>query len=543
MTFSDRLERLSGRFILLWGWKRAGAAWLAGAVSAFGFAPFNLFPILFLTLPVLVWLMDATAADPSRGALSRLTGFFRTGWWFGFGFFFGGLWWVANALLVEADQFAWMLPLALAGLPAVLAIFTGIATAAAGIFWRDGWGRLVLLAVSLGGSDYLRGTLFTGFPWNVFGYAATPFPAMMQTAALIGTYGVGLLALMVFSLPALFATPGQSRGRGSPVYVLLCVLMALGHPAFGMWVLVSNPMETGSDIRVRIVQPAIDQTRKWSPDSEAEVFRTLLELSTKTGKDGETLPGASLLIWPESAFPFVLTERRDAIAALAAMIPDGTQLVAGALRIEKPAPGTSHELVFNSVYVIDANGEIVGASDKTHLVPFGEYLPMEPLMASLGIEQLTHLRGGFEAGTMRQLMDGGPSGEFIALICYESIFPGDAVPLDIRPDWLLNLTNDAWFGMSPGPYQHWQQARVRGVEEGLPLVRAANNGISSVTDAQGRIVGRLSLGDREVLDSTLPKAGNLTFFSRYGNRTFLFMLLILFVFSFLGRFSPAKTGH
>ncbi|MEZ5799759.1 MAG: apolipoprotein N-acyltransferase [Nitratireductor sp.] len=543
MTISTGLERLSGKFILLWGWKRAGAAFAAGAVSALGFAPFNLFPLLFATIPVLVWLMDATAADPSQGMLSRISGFFRTGWWFGFGFFLAGLWWVGNAFLVEADEFAWMLPIAIMALPAALAMFTGLATAVAGIFWRDGWGRLVLLSVCLAGSDYLRGTLFTGFPWNVFGYAAMPVPVLMQSAALIGTYGVGLLALMVFSLPAALATPLQVRGRGWKLHVWLCLLLGLAHPAYGAWVLYANPQQAATANRVRIVQPAIDQSMKWSPESEADVFKTLLDLSTSTGKEGETLAGSRLLIWPESAFPFVLTERRDAISALAAMIPDGTKLVAGALRVEKPAPGASRERVFNSVFVIDANGEIVGASDKTHLVPFGEYLPFEPLMASLGIEQLTHLRGGFEEGTMRQLLDGGEAGKFLPLICYEAIFPGQAVPVGIRPDWLLNLTNDAWFGFSPGPFQHWQQARIRGVEEGLPMVRAANDGISSITDAQGRIVAKLGLGERGILDAAIPELRIRTLYSRYGNLILGGMLLFLFIISLFGRRQVTNRPH
>ena len=543
MRISARLELLSGRFILLWGWKRAGAAFAAGAISALGLAPFNLFPVLFATLTILVWLMDATSTDPAHGGLARKSAFFRTGWWFGFGFFLAGLWWVGNAFLVEADQFAWMLPFAIVALPAGLAVFTGIATAVAGIFWRDGWGRLVVLSVCLAGSDMVRGTVLTGFPWNIFGYAAMPHPLLMQTSALVGSYGVGLLALMVFTLPATFATPLPARGGGWKVHAWLCIAIAVAHPAYGAFVLHSYPREEATANRIRIVQPAIDQAMKWSPTSEAEVFRTLLDLSTRTGDRGETLPGTGLLIWPESAFPFVLTERRDAISALAAMLPEGTKLVAGALRIEKPAPGASRERVFNSVFVIDANGEITGASDKTHLVPFGEYLPFEPLMASLGIEQLTHLRGGFEAGTMRQLLDGGEAGRFLPLICYEAIFPGQAIPAGDRPDWLLNLTNDAWFGFSPGPFQHWQQARIRGVEEGLPMVRAANDGISSITDAQGRIVARLGLGERGILDATLPDVRYRTLYSQYGNLIPVCMLLFFFVFSLFGRSRRTDRPH
>ena len=260
MKLAAAIDSVAGYFILLWGWRRVLAAFLAGALSALALPPFYAFPVLFITLPVFIWLMDATAADPAAGVLSRFTRGFTTGFMFGFGYFLAGLWWVGNAFLVEADEFAWMLPIAIMALPSALAMFTGLATAVAGIFWRDGWGRLVLLSVCLAGSDYLRGTLFTGFPWNVFGYAAMPVPLLMQSAALIGTYGVGLLALMVFSLPAALASPLQVRGKGWKVHAWLCLLLGLAHPAYGAWVLYANPQQAATANRVRIVQPAIDQS-------------------------------------------------------------------------------------------------------------------------------------------------------------------------------------------------------------------------------------------------------------------------------------------
>ncbi|HSO46383.1 MAG TPA: apolipoprotein N-acyltransferase, partial [Rhizobiaceae bacterium] len=243
--------------------------------------------------------------------------------------------------------------------------------------------------------------------------------------------------------------------------------------------------------------------------------------------------GTSLLVWPETAFPFLLTERRDALSSLSAMIPDGTILVAGAVRVEQPAAGQRGEMAFNSVYTIDTAGEITGAGDKVHLVPFGEYLPLQELAESIGLEQLTRMRGGFEAGSGRTLLDGGSAGRFLPLICYEIIFPGAILDGQERPAFILNLTNDAWFGMTPGPYQHWRQAVLRGVEEGLPVVRSANTGISSVSDPAGRIIASIPLGIRGVADAALPLQLPQTIFARYGNGLFLALLAVFVIVSLI----------
>ena len=248
---------------------------------------------------------------------------------------------------------------------------------------------------------------------------------------------------------------------------------------------------------------------------------------TATSAQKQGLSGTTLLVWPETAFPFVLTDRRDALAALSAMIPDGTILAAGAVRIEPPAPGSKLERAFNSVFTIDAAGEITGAADKMHLVPFGEYLPFQTFAEGIGLEQLTRMRGGFKAGSGRLLLDGGAAGRFLPLICYEIIFPGAAVRGAPRAAFILNLTNDAWFGMTPGPYQHWRQAMLRGVEEGLPVVRSANSGISSVTDANGRTIERIPLGVRGVIDAPLPVRLEPTVYATYGDYLF-FALLVAF---------------
>jgi apolipoprotein N-acyltransferase len=235
-------------------------------------------------------------------------------------------------------------------------------------------------------------------------------------------------------------------------------------------------------------------------------MRRYLALSDRSkGPQADGVRDATHLIWPESAFPFFLTREPDALAQIANLLPQGTVLITGAARIADRVPNSAHLRAYNSVYVIDHDGSILSVYDKAHLVPFGEYLPFQNFLEkSLGLMQLTKLPGGFVPGDRHRSFAIPRAPRFMPLVCYEIIFPGEAVPANDRPDWLLNVTNDAWFGMSAGPYQHFQQARIRAIEEGLPLVRAANTGISGVMDPLGRVVKILPLGVEDVLDSPLP---------------------------------------
>jgi apolipoprotein N-acyltransferase len=237
------------------------------------------------------------------------------------------------------------------------------------------------------------------------------------------------------------------------------------------------------------------------------------------------LRGVTLLIWPESAFPFFLTREPDALSMIANMLAPNTTLITGAARLAEPAPGRSDKRAYNSVYVIDHSGAILATYDKLHLVPFGEYLPFQDLLERAGLTQLTSVPGGFLPGAQRRRIAVPGAPDMLPLICYEAIFPGEAVPAGERPSWLLNLTNDAWFGISSGPYQHFQQARIRSIEEGLPLVRAANSGISAVIDPFGRVISALPLGHDGLLDAALPRAAQITIYARIGD--FLFGVAVM----------------
>ncbi|MCB1385852.1 MAG: apolipoprotein N-acyltransferase [Nitratireductor sp.] len=537
-----RLEKLAGWFILLEGWRRLWAAFALGLISALALAPVDLVPVMFVTLPGLVFILDGVYGDARRSFFRTLLAAFAPGWWFGFGYLLGGLWWIGNALLVEAELFAWALPLAILVLPAGLALFFGLATVIARMLWSEGWGRVMALAFALGATEFLRGTVLTGFPWNTLGYTAMPAALLMQSASVVGVYGMTVLAVPIFALPLVtLAGPGRGRALKRPP-LLLALLLLAAHTGFGAWRLATNPEDNDGTIRIRLMQPDIDQREKLTPGNEALVLATYLDVSRQapaaTGGEASGLNDIDYLIWPESAFPFLLTEEPQALAAIAELLPAGTRLITGALRAEPGAAGNPRGKVYNSVFVISDAGEIEEASDKTHLVPFGEYLPFQDLLEAIGLEQLTRVQGGFEPGSQRRVLQAASSRPFLPLICYEVVFSGairDNPTAQSAASWIVNLTNDAWFGHTPGPYQHLRQTRVRAVEEGLPIVRAANTGISAIIDPMGRLVAKLPVGMRGTADGRLPAAISTTFFIRFGTWIFATLLAISLAGSLLFR--------
>jgi apolipoprotein N-acyltransferase len=513
VTPADRLRSAGLAIILAWGWKRAAIALVAGALSVLAMAPFNAWPILFLTFPVMVWLIDGAGAGRWRGVPAAA----MAGWWFGLGYFVPGLYWLGNAFLVDAPTFAWLMPFAVLGLPAYLALFTALGFALARLIWTAGASRVIALAVTLTISEWLRGHVLTGFPWNAFGYALSEPLALAQSASLIGLWGLTFLSVAIFASPAVLIDESPRRGKRwtAPVMaVLLLVVMGI----FGAVRLSLQPTSTVANVKLRIMQPNLQQDVKFNYSAKAEVMQKYLTLSDRaSGPQSTGVRDASILIWPESAFPFFLTREGDAMAQIADLLAKGTVLITGSVRAPDLPPGTRVTRAYNSIYVIDRDGSLISIYDKLHLVPFGEYLPFQDWMEKIGLEQLTKVQGGFIPGTLRRTIAIPNAPRALPLICYETIFPGDVAASDGRPGWIVNLTNDGWFGISSGPYQHLQQARLRAIEQGLPLVRAANTGISAVIDPMGRVVARLGLGVEGTLDSSLPSAIAPTVYARSGN--------------------------
>jgi apolipoprotein N-acyltransferase len=493
-------------------------------------APFNAWPILFFTLPTLVWLIDGIGG---RG-WAALTAAAAIGWWFGFGYFLAGLYWLGYAFLVDAQTFGWLLPFAVVGLPAVLAIYTALGVALARALWQRGALRVVALGVSLTAAEWLRGHAFTGFPWNAFGYALTTPLALAQAASILGIWGLTFIAIVAFASPAtLIDDRTQTRRPWLPF--ALAVLTLAVFAGLGAARLAHTPTRLVDGVHLRIMQPNLQQDVRFNYAAKREVMDRYVALSARQGLDHVTH-----LIWPESPFPFFLTREADALAQIAQLLPEQTLLLTGAIRLADPNNPTESG-VYNSIYVIDHAGSIRTVYDKVHLVPFGEYLPFGDILERIGLQTLTEQRGGFLAGDRHRLiaMPGAPS--ILPLICYEIIFPGELASADERPGWIVNVTNDGWFGISSGPYQHLQQSRITAIEEGVPVARAANTGISAIIDPTGRMLASLPLGSEGVLDAPLPRPIAAPVYARLGDAPAAVLISIALLTVLRGRLRvPAK---
>jgi len=486
------MNRLAGSIVLLSGGKRTLAAMLAGAFAVLTQAPTDFILAGFISFPILVWLLDGAAPAPSAGALGRLKPAFHVGWWFGFGYFLAGLWWIGGAFVVEDLTYAWALPFAIFGLPIYLSIYFGFAAALARIFWTDGVGRLAALAFAFALAEWLRETLLTGFPWNPIGFGLMPVPLLMQSVGVVGVVGINALAVFVFAVPALLA------GRKHRV-VGICAAIALlaGHVGYGLYSM-SQEQPSSETLQVRIVQPNIELTEKWDESVRDQIFNSELALSKQAPAVGQQKP--QLIVWPETSIPFLFQEQPDGLPRIGDMLDEGQTLLAGVARTEG---GGDSRLYYNSVVSINDKGEIADAVDKVHLVPFGEYIPFESIFELIGVNQLVSGPMNFVAGANRHPI--AVPGGFSALpyICYEIIFPGLMINPAPAKSFILNVTNDAWFGNTPGPYQHLRQAQIRAVETGLPVVRAANTGISAFIDEKGRVLDALAIKSQGILDANL----------------------------------------
>lgn len=493
--------------------RRWAAAFLAGAPSALAFAPFDAWPLFFLAFPVLVWLIDGTAALPWR---QRLKAAAACGWWFAFGQFLVGLYWVGNAFLVEADQFGWMVPFIVIGLPALLALFPALAAAGASLVWRPGPARILLLALFWTVGEWLRGHVLSGFPWHLAGTIWAGSDAMIQFAALAGSYGLSLVTVALAAMPAVL---GDARWRAPRV---LGPLLAAATALVALWLGGAWRLDAVADVpnlRLRLVQANIDQSLKLDPEQRQAMFARYLALSMAPGHERITH-----LVWPETAVPFDLVREPVAREMIARVVPPGGALFTGAPRLGAGPDGKL--AAFNSVLVVDGQGHLRAVFDKFHLVPLGEYLPFPDLLARIGLRQIVAERGGFTPGPGPRTLAAPGAPPVGPLVCYEIIFPGQVVDPHHRPGWLLNLTNDAWFGTTSGPYQHLVQARMRAVEEGLPVMRAANTGISAVIDPYGRVRARLGLNETGLLDAALPEALPPTPYARLGDAMLALLLLL-----------------
>lgn len=424
---------------------------------------------------------------------------FAAGWLFGFGYFSCGLWWIANALLVPGNPFSWVWPLAIAGLPAMLAFFPALAAYVAARFsdLKTIPGFLLFIAL-MGISEWLRGHVFTGFPWNLYGYAWNGWAAMMQNDAWAGPYMLTLLTVFWAALPAFLYVSDESAKRKAAAATLAALLFT-GCLTFGQWRLSGPDPGTNDNVNLLIVQPNIRQDEKWDNSKAGENLYNLSLLSGAQNDDGGK---TTLILWPETAITadaLINPQARAIIRPALESYAGPVYLLTGLLRFETK---TDKEVYFNSVAAIGRGLGIAAVYDKSHLVPFGEYIPFQKIMPFGPFVRLE----GFTQGQGPQTLELSGIPAFSALVCYEIIFPGAVVSRKgPRPEFILNVTNDAWYGDSPGPRQHFMQARFRAIEEGLPVVRSANTGISGLIDPYGRPLLTIGIDSRGAERISLPK--------------------------------------
>lgn len=486
------------------GKRPALIAFGVGLVAAAGQAPVSL-PWLTLAGLAVAYLLFTNETRAKRAAW--------IGWAFGTGYFAAALFWIVEPFMVDPVRHGWMAPFALIGLAGGLALFWALAFGLAKRV-KQGWWRALAWAVLLSAAELARSYVFTGFPWALIGHVWVGW-APMQLAAWVGPVGLTFLTV----LPVALGIAAWSR----KAFLLPILGTCAALYGFGLWQQAQPMPETLEPKILRLVQPNAAQHLKWDPDYAPLFFADAVAFTR-----APATPRPDLIIWPETAVPVLLERAAGAFQRITAAA-DGVPLVLGIQRYDGM-------LAYNSLVYLDGQGALTALYDKHHLVPFGEYLPGSGLFLNT---RLAGLVGdyGYSSGPGAELVDLGPLGRVLPLICYEAIFPQDVRAAPERPDWLLQITNDAWFGTLSGPYQHLAQARLRAVEQGLPFVRAANTGVSAVIDARGKVTAFLPLGQAGYLDASLPPALPATLYARTGDApvAVLLALLGLMVFAFRAR--------
>ncbi len=489
---------------------------------------------LALALPPLsqVWLifvcLSLLLLIDSMQPPGRLRHAFWGGLVFGLGYFSFALHWIGYAFLVDAQSYLWMMPFAVGGLAGLMAIYWGLAFLITEWLVRRGWRRWLVMPSLLAMVEWLRGILFTGFPWDAPGLMADGMGGVLQLASLVGMPGLTLLVLLWGVLPCAIVLSWRQARQS----VLLPLLVLLTLPASWWWGqdrLSSLPRAANNGPLIRLVQPNIAQSDKWRSENGAKVFDDLMAMTVAVSPAG-VMP--SVIIWPEATVPFLLDESEPALQRIAEGLKPGQTLLTGAIRRQGSVARSDY---FTSILTIDHHGVVTHRYDKWRLVPGGEYLPLAWLLEPLGFRKVADLPEAFSAGPGPVQADVPGVGPAVLLICYEAIFPHQLVPTGQRARWIVNVTNDGWFGRSIGPYQHWAQTRMRAVEQGLPMARAANTGVSGMIDAYGRHVVTTELGTAVFIDAQLPESLLPTLFVRVGAAPFLISCLFLILVAGFGR--------
>lgn len=483
------------------------SAFTLGVLSISALPPYFCFPILFITLSGLFYLMQKAQTGKE---------WFNLGYWFGFGFYAFGLSWIGNALLIDAKTFGWLYPIVLMASGGFFGLFIAF-PAYFSFYFKNIYARYLAFSAFWVIFEWIRSFIFTGFPWNLLGTTLAFSPQTIQLASVIGTYGLSLLVLLIGLAPALWLCNKNSNNAILSLSII-CLITSL-NLGYGFWRINKLDDSQNSNIKIRIVQPSIPQTMKWSPVSLDENLNKYIVLSRSQG-----LEEIDFVIWGETASPFPLDYDNYYRELVTNAISTKGHLITGSLRYE--ADENDFYQPLNSMFILNKHGVIEAHYDKSHLVPFGEYIPFRQYLPQW-IRPITNTIANFKAGAGLQSIQIANYPSLGALICYEIIFPAQVVNKESKPQWLINLTNDGWYGNSAGPYQHLVTAQMRAVEEGITIVRAANTGISAVIDRLGIIRHSLGLNQTGILDFFLPK--QLEIATPYGKKSNFIPLILCFL--------------
>jgi len=469
-----------------------------GGVSAFAMAPYYIVPFLVLGLSVLFFAINSAQKAKYAGIYGAS---------FGFGFGVISMGWLANALMIDAGTFAWAIPLCWLGMGLLFGVFYAFPAFLAGLY-PSGSRRFFAFAGWFVVFEWVRSWILTGFPWNLIGSVWGWNLPILQSVSVWGIYGLSFITVLTLSSGAFWP-------KKRPIVWAMGILVLIW--VCGQWRLYAATDDKVWGVNLRLVQPNIPQTLKWDSTAADENYSKLLRLSRENNND------ITHVIWPEAAVSFLPDLDEDERIRMMGAVRQGGTLIAGALR---GADKVKKQLA-NSIFILNDLADIVGYYDKSHLVPFGEYVPFRDI---LPLDKIVPIGGDLVAGQGIKTLPVPKAPPAGFLVCYEAIFSGQVVESERRPAWLINVSNDAWYGLSAGPYQHFDMAKLRAIEEGLPLVRVANNGISAVVDGYGRVWASLDLGQEGVVDSALPKALPATIYAKTGPWPILALVVCFILF-------------
>lgn len=485
---------------------------LAGGISTFALPPYYHIWILLLTFMALSFFLQQAESYKQS---------FVFGYWFGFGFFAAGLSWLANALAMDIVSFGCLIPIALGASGAFFGLFFGV-PALLSHYFKNVYSKIIIFAVSIAFFEWIRSFLFTGFPWNLWGSVFAFNHLWLQSASIFGTYGLSVFLIMIMMFPSAVLTVPHKKNAFMGIGLSLLIVVTM--LCFGFWRTAKLDNDNKSEISIRIVQPSIPQNLKWSKEDLEQNFADYIELSQAKGFET-----ANVVIWGETASTFPLALSSSRMLQILPAIPDDGFLITGS--IDYFPAGDDWQPV-NAGLVFQHGKGLIANYAKSHLVPFGEYIPFRRYLPE-SLRPITGFISDFKAGNGVQSFSTDKLPPFGLLICYEVIFPAEVVDKNNRPQWLINLTNDGWYGKSSGPYQHLVTAQLRAVEEGLTVVRAANSGVSAIISRSGKVLNQIGLHERGNLDAFLPKDLEiLTPYSKHNNLYLFALLLLLVVFAF-----------